>query len=99
MIDTLRFFKDNYDPKSYYSKFHRQLAFIIGFIAGIPLTQLLGTTGSVIELFLIGLIIGMPSGTTREKTKVKPKKVKLSKDDEKLITVVVAGSPTIHSPQ
>ncbi len=26
MLDTLKFFKDNYDPKSYYSKFHRQLA-------------------------------------------------------------------------
>lgn len=28
MIDTLRFFKDNSDPKSYYSKFHNQLATI-----------------------------------------------------------------------
>lgn len=28
MIDTLKFFKENYDPKSYYSKFYRQLASI-----------------------------------------------------------------------
>lgn len=25
MVDTLKFFKDNYDPKSYYSKLHKQL--------------------------------------------------------------------------
>lgn len=34
------------------------IAFIVGAVLGIPLTALLGFWGSIIALFIIGMIIG-----------------------------------------